>query len=1546
MAGLVLALLLLFSASALSEPAPPSGVAPQPTIVPGGLLWLPWSGNTIVIKKPKADLGDAPDSTNSFAPAPMTAYPKGGPPGVLAKYPTVFTAGSPPYGPKHINSTYRYYLGPSISAEIDADVGWDADVVNNIAPLADLPDQDKSDDGTNPSPPLPHCAPTTITFTVTVDPGTPPTEAFANLWFDWNRNGQWGDIMDCPGALTKEWAVQNFNVVLPAPGVYVFTTPAFLPFHPSNAVCLWWRLTLSDSPAGASSNDGSGPANGYRWGETEDYYTCAQPQAPQPDLGDAPDSTNSFNNTVMTAYPAGGPLGTPARYPTVYNLGSPPYGPLHANSAGLQYYLGPGITREREADTGPDADPSNNILPLFNAPNRDLKDDGILNLPKLDHCQPVAVTYQVTVPAGAPANQPAYVNLWFDWDRSGDWGGVHSCGAVAGASEWAVQNQLLSLPGPGVYSFTTPVFLPYNLEFDRCLWWRISLSDTQATNDDGRGPAGGYKLGETEDYYDCPTTEPTPTPTPTKQAPPTNTPTATLRPTETPTATPIIIEGEPDLGDAPDSTNSFVGVAMTAYPLGGPAGVGAKFPTVYNIGSPPYGPLHRNLPTLRYFFGPAITREMEADIGPDADPSNNILPPTDLPNRDLADDGSNPNPFLPHCQFVQIPFQVTVPAGAPANQQAFVNFWYDYNRSGDWGQQFDCPGLPVAADEWSVKNFIVNLPGPGVWNFNTPAFLPWNPSSGNIPCLWWRMSLSDIPATAADGSGPASGYHYGETEDYYSCEQTHPTDTPTPTPTRTPTPTPTRTPTPTPTPTRTPTPTPTRTPTATRTPTPTPTRKPSIIVIKLSYSDTGWDTLPNWPMKLYQGAECQGSPIAQMTTGPDGLLDFTDLSPGPYSVMEEQMADYDPITPVCQSVVLSDDGVVGSGLSAQDYPPAGMDMFPSGAGMFVQIGSQQPVFVTLNGPTDVMRGAPHDADGDGRMEIETEIVQMNLAGASPFGPLQLRESPTRQSLGRIMQQTAGQDYPADSFFDVFVELNTALGPLHNEQPVRMRAVIDAIPPILKVYTPPQPVAIPLLNANGQVVGQILHSVHVPLPPKEIIIIFVNHPRPTPTPTRTPTPTPTRKPSIIVIKLSYSDTGWDTLPNWPMKLYQGAECQGSPIAQMTTGPDGLLDFTDLSPGPYSVMEEQMADYDPITPVCQSVVLSDDGVVGSGLSAQDYPPAGMDMFPSGAGMFVQIGSQQPVFVTLNGPTDVMRGAPHDADGDGRMEIETEIVQMNLAGASPFGPLQLRESPTRQSLGRIMQQTAGQDYPADSFFDVFVELNTALGPLHNEQPVRMRAVIDAIPPILKVYTPPQPVAIPLLNANGQVVGQILHSVHVPLPPKEIIIIFVNHPRPTPTPSPTPSPTPRVPPVLTGVSSTFFTDPATGLTTITIHVGIDELDGIVHDFEIYFDKQNPPWQQAQLPNPPPGWTVEYITENGVVVGVRWVTVEFPLRKCQPQSFGVVILPPTWAGNFIIIYLTDKDHNVIGQIASQRAQPPSRGISAKTWINRVYAPQVRACLG
>lgn len=855
---LAIVLLLVLSMSALSSA--PVAVQPQPTIVAGGLnlIWLPSSGIGI-IKTPRSDLGDAPDSTNSFGPPVlMTAYPKGGPAGVVARFPTVYQVGSPPFGPLHRNSSSRYWLGPAVSFEREADVGWDMDPSNNLVPPTDQSDLDKADDGTNPKPPLPNCQSTKITYTVTVPPGAPASEAYVNVWFDWNRNGVWGDNLQCPGAASREWAVQNQVIVLPGPGFYTFTTPFFLPSNPNPSQCLWWRITLADVKAPNAANDGRGPANGYLYGETEDYYSCGeqQPQEPHPDLGDAPDSTNSYG-LPMTAYPMGGPAGVLAQYPTVYNAGSPPYGPRHVNNP-LEYNLGAAITREREADIGPDVDPSNNILPLWDWPDQDLADDGVkqVNLP---HCQMTTVNFDVTVPAGGPAANSAFVNLWFDWDRNGAWGGIKDC-TNGVANEWAVQNLPITLGGPGTYPFTTPAFLPFNPAPATCLWWRITLSDSPATNDDGRGPAGNYKKGETEDYYWCPSTEPTATPTevthptetptatptvvthptetptatPTKLVEPTATPTEVANPTETPTATPTrqVEVGESDLGDAPDSTNS-VGFPMTAYPKGGPLGVKALYPTVYQLGSPPFGPLHRN-PKLWYFLGAGISTEREADIGPDADVVNNIQPQPDKPDLDGKDDGAILPP-IQHCVATKVKFTVTVPAGAPATQP-YVNLWFDWDRSGDWGQVFDCPDPVISiANEWAVQNQSINLPAPGFYSFDTIQFMPYDKDPKE--CFWWRISLSDTPASANDGSGPASGYLYGETEDYYTCPPVEPTATPTETPH--PTETPTETPTATPTPTDTPTPTATATERATFTPTPTATPTKIPVLTGVSSTFTG-----------------------------------------------------------------------------------------------------------------------------------------------------------------------------------------------------------------------------------------------------------------------------------------------------------------------------------------------------------------------------------------------------------------------------------------------------------------------------------------------------------------------------------------------------------------------------------------------------------------------------------------------------------------------------------------------------------------------------------
>ncbi len=224
------------------------------------------------------DLGDAPDSTNNFS-AIMAAYPKGGPLGVRASYPTVFNDGSGtgPYGPVHLNPLAVAHLGSTITNEAEADIGIDQDAVNNIIPLGTLSDLDQGDDGVIFPFNLANCRWTTFDYFVNVI--NPGTNLWANVWFDWNRDGDWDDTLTCSSHPAPEWAVQNQYLFNLAAGLHRITTKAFLPNHPKNTPEeIWMRLTLSEQPwtggsnPGTKGNGGSGPQTGYEYGETEDYY--------------------------------------------------------------------------------------------------------------------------------------------------------------------------------------------------------------------------------------------------------------------------------------------------------------------------------------------------------------------------------------------------------------------------------------------------------------------------------------------------------------------------------------------------------------------------------------------------------------------------------------------------------------------------------------------------------------------------------------------------------------------------------------------------------------------------------------------------------------------------------------------------------------------------------------------------------------------------------------------------------------------------------------------------------------------------------------------------------------------------------------------------------------------------------------------------------------------------------------------------------------------------------------------------------------------------
>jgi uncharacterized repeat protein (TIGR01451 family) len=126
-----------------------------------------------------------------------------------------------------------------------------------------------------------------------------------------------------------------------------------------------------------------------------------------------------------------------------------------------------------------------------------------LPIPLVD-CNGTGLNLLVTVATPAVyLPMPRYVNVWFDWNADGDWADIVFCPGGLGVAEWAVRNQAYALY-PGSF-LLTPQFLPVirvvrDMPYET--WMRVSIAEMPApAPEDGRGPAGGYDVGETEDYY-------------------------------------------------------------------------------------------------------------------------------------------------------------------------------------------------------------------------------------------------------------------------------------------------------------------------------------------------------------------------------------------------------------------------------------------------------------------------------------------------------------------------------------------------------------------------------------------------------------------------------------------------------------------------------------------------------------------------------------------------------------------------------------------------------------------------------------------------------------------------------------------------------------------------------------------------------------------------------------------------------------------------------------------------------------------------------------
>lgn len=159
--------------------------------------------------------------------------------------------------------------------------------------------------------------------------------------------------------------------------------------------------------------------------------------------------------------------------------------------------------------------------------------------------------------------------------------------------------------------------------------------------------------------------------------------------------------------------------------------------------------------------------------------------------------------------------------------------------------------------------------------------------------------------------------------------------------------------------------------------------------------------------------------------------------------------------------------------SALCYPPAGSDyMDPTTISMEIEATGTFNETIRATGPTNISRSTPYDP-GDHRIEVDTEIVSMNLTGTGIYtGPIAVVESPSKTSNGTIKQLILGEEFGANSSFELFVEIQTTLPfpyqILHNDNPIFMQTIIYAIPPNGSQYDS-SPAVIPLKDEQENVI---------------------------------------------------------------------------------------------------------------------------------------------------------------------------------------------------------------------------------------------------------------------------------------------------------------------------------------------------------------------------------------------------------------------------------------------------------------------------------------------
>ena len=438
--------------------------------------------------------------------------------------------------------------------------------------------------------------------------------------------------------------------------------------------------------------------------------------------------------------------------------------------------------------------------------------------------------------------------------------------------------------------------------------------------------------------------------------------------------------------------------------------------------------------------------------------------------------------------------------------------------------------------------------------------------------------------------------------------------------------------------------------------------------------------------------------------------------------------------------------------------PPGADNLPSGAkfGIDLDLDCVADVSVVANGPATILRsGAVDDSlrfpgtrPVDGHLDvIDTEIVSMHLtnssAGVSLLAGAGLGVIPLPPSFGAMAEQPATPEL-ADSFFEVFFEVQVNGALLYNQTALRVNSKIDCLPPdtdyihpvgCLPLFTSPSgPGTAPVANlvtarhgtfltCGSATAGDCFLPNGTPYCDDEACCHSVCE----------------QEPDCCGVEWDDTCAGIAT-----EVCPQPEACCLSDGRCAVVMPDDCLARNGVPLGPRTRCEGD-ADFNRIDDACEPDDQCED--CGPGEHWIDQCPGGNDNMSTGAkiGIDLNLDCEPDVSMVLSGPVSVWRSNPLEdstqfpglSPSAGHLDvIDTEIVSMVLSSSSTGVTLRAGQGMglggmLPSSFGAIVEQV-GAASMGDSFFEVFFEVDVGGGRLaYNHDPLRVDSKIDCLPP-----------------------------------------------------------------------------------------------------------------------------------------------------------------------------------------------------------------------